>query len=80
LRVSGRARRIHRLESIQEQDDNKQASVNAIRALELMGADEATAGGRTSLPGLQIVIVQGSADARLTQPAIDHQDMRVISE
>jgi hypothetical protein len=68
LRTSGRARRIHRLEQMVEQDDNKQAVVNAVRALELMGDDEGMAASRAnSLPGLQIVVVQTGTP--LTQPA-----------
>jgi len=67
LRTSGRARRIHRLEQMVEQDDNKQAVVNAVRALELMGDDEGMAANRAnSLPGLQIVVVQTGTP--LTQP------------
>jgi hypothetical protein len=61
LRTSGRARRIHRLEQMVEQDDNKQAVVNAVRALELMSDDDGSAVARANtLPGLQIVIQTGS--------------------
>ncbi|MCK1718874.1 hypothetical protein [Bradyrhizobium sp. 141] len=57
LRTSGRARRLHRLEQMSEQDDNKQAAVNAILALErLAPSDEAAVGRAASMPGLQIVI------------------------
>ncbi len=56
LRLSGRARRIHRLDAISEQDDNKQAAVNAIRALDNMAEDEAASTTRRSSPGVTIVI------------------------
>jgi hypothetical protein len=58
LRVSGRARRISRLEAIVEQDENKQAAVNAARALELMGTDEAArvSDNPPVLPGVVIYI------------------------
>lgn len=57
LRTSGRARRLHRLEEMAEQDDNKQAAVNAILALERLAPGDETASGRVaSSPGLQIVI------------------------
>jgi hypothetical protein len=39
LRLSGRARRIHRLESVVEQDENKMAVVQASRTLDGMGED-----------------------------------------
>jgi hypothetical protein len=61
LRVSGRARRIHRLEQMVEQDDNKAAVVNAALALERLGDSEDSQRAAKSLPGLQIVIVQGGA-------------------
>jgi hypothetical protein len=68
LRTSGRARRLHRLEAMAEQDDNKQAAVNAILALErLAPTDEAAAGRVSSMPGLQIVIQTNSP----TPPTID---------
>jgi hypothetical protein len=41
LRLSGRARRIHRLEAVVEQDDNKMATVNAALALERLGDADA---------------------------------------
>lgn len=68
LRTSGRARRLHRLEAMSEQDDNKQAAVNAILALERLAPNEDEARTATnSLPGLQIVIVQGGS----APPTID---------
>jgi hypothetical protein len=62
LRVSGRARRLHRLEELALQDDNRNAAVAAIKAAEMI-PDEATARGGQTLPGLQIVIVQGAPTA-----------------
>lgn len=67
LRVSGRARRIHRLEQMVEQDDNKAAVVNAALALERLGENIDGSRASTAMPGLQIVIVQGQI------PAIDAQ-------
>lgn len=61
LRVSGRARRIHRLEAMVEQDDNKAAVINAALALDRLGDVDAQTRGVQSLPGLQIVIVQGGS-------------------
>lgn len=71
LRTSGRARRIHRLEAMLEQDDNKAAVINAALALDRMPDEMAGGRGNASLPGLQIVIVQGGNDARLTQVSAD---------
>lgn len=69
LRVSGRARRIHRLEALTEQDENKQAAVNAARALDLMGDDTAATAGIGHRPGLVIVVVnQAGAEQRLAPP------------
>lgn len=67
LRTSGRARRIHRLEEMLEQNDNKAAVINAALALDRM-PDEVANRGSQALPGLQIVIVQGQSLER--QPAI----------
>jgi len=58
LRTSGRARRIHRLEQMQEQDDNKAAVVNAILALERLGDSQVTgAAGQSATPGVIIQIL-----------------------
>jgi hypothetical protein len=62
LRTSGRARRIHRLEAMQEQDDNKAAVVNAILAIEGMGNDQASVNAQqTHSPGVVIQIINTSA-------------------
>lgn len=56
LRLSGRARRIHRLEAMVEQDENKQAVINAVRALDHIDEAQQSAAGRTQMPGFVIVI------------------------
>lgn len=61
LRTSGRARRIHRLEAMVEQDDNKAAVVNA--ALALDRTDESSIQSTRSsqaTPGVCINIITGS--------------------
>jgi hypothetical protein len=73
LRTSGRARRIHRLEAMLEQDDNKAAVINAALALDRLSDEALTGRGAQSLPGLQIVIVQGGAPAA-TPVTIEHSD------
>lgn len=60
LRTSGRARRIHRLEAMLEQDDNKAAVINAALALDRM-PDQEVSGRSAATPGLQIVVIQGGA-------------------
>ena len=83
LRTSGRARRIHRLEAMLEQDDNKAAVINAALALDRV-SDEALSRTAQSIPGLQIVIVQGGVagptDARLTHATIDASKMIDVSD
>lgn len=67
LRTSGRARRIHRLEAMVEQDDNKAAVVNAVLALERLGETQGNANaGHSITPGVVIQIVQAA-------PLIAHQ-------
>jgi hypothetical protein len=61
FRVNASAGNIHRLLKLAVQEDNKAAAVTAIKAMEQIGEVEAASGIRTSLPGLQIVIVQGVA-------------------
>jgi hypothetical protein len=64
LRTSGRARRIHRLEAIAEQNSNLNAAVYAIRELD-RDRDEAPAGGgRGSVPGVVIVVNTGGGPAQ----------------
>lgn len=77
LRTSGRARRLHRLEAMAEQDDNKQAAVNAILALERLAPSDELASGRVaSSPGLQIVIQTNSPNP----PTIDVTPARDIPD
>lgn len=60
LRLSGRARRIHRLEEMVEQDDNKAAVINAALALERLGETEETSTrrGAAAMPGFTIQLIQ----------------------
>jgi hypothetical protein len=69
LRVSGRARRIHRLEELSEQNSNMQAAVNANRALENMAEDAAAAAGIVRPAGMLIVVVDGQGRPLPVQPA-----------
>jgi hypothetical protein len=59
LRLSGRARRILRLDELAHQDENRNAAVAAIKAVEEMGSDQQAQFARQPqvVPGLQIVIV-----------------------
>ena len=68
LRTSERARNIHTLAEVRDQKSNQMARVQAVKALEQIDDEREAGRGANSLPGLQIVIVQGgSAPA----PAID---------
>lgn len=61
LRLSGRARRITRLEELVEQDDNKQAAINACLALDRIDADQHQRNnGQQLSPGLVIVVNGGN--------------------
>lgn len=76
LRLSGRARRIHRLEAIVEQDENKQAAVNACRALDGHEDTAASMGYVQRQPGVTIVINSGPMMAQdqteAAKPLIEH--------
>lgn len=61
LRTSGKARRIHRLEAMLEQNDNKAAVINAALALEGMGKDQAAVNAGQSRTAGVVVIIQGNA-------------------
>lgn len=74
FRVNASAGNIHRLLKLADQDDNKAAAVSAIKAIEQIGEVEAATGHRSSLPGLQIVIVQSPA----TRIAADTSHSQVI--
>jgi|SRR5882757_1164967 len=80
LRTSERARNIHTLAEVRDQTSNQMARVQAVKALEQIDDDQAQSGGRQSLPGLQIVIVQGGVGTQLTQRPVIDADMKVISE
>jgi hypothetical protein len=83
LRESVRARNVHRLDGIADTSKNDMARVASIKALEQIAdqADERGQGrGAAILPGLQIVIVNGTTAPRIigpapfpAPPAIDHQ-------
>ena len=85
LRLSGKARRIHRLNEMVEQDDNKAAVVNAVALLERLGDDNPLSSlNNTRSPGVVIQILGNASvsqiDAPLTQPmTIDHES-RDISD
>jgi hypothetical protein len=76
LRLSGRARRLHRLDELAAQDTNKNAAVAAIKAAEHI-ADEAAAGRPAPFMGLVVQIVQAPPPPRTIEaqptklPAID---------
>lgn len=73
LRLSGKSRRIFRLEALSEQDDNKQAAINAIRALDQLEDEQhqRASGGYSSSPGLVIIVQPGASVATKT---IEHTD------
>jgi hypothetical protein len=69
LRLSGRAKRPHRLEEIAGMDRNLNASVAAIKAAEQLADEPARSGqGAITMPGL-VIIVTKSAPA--PSPVID---------
>jgi hypothetical protein len=57
LRVSGRAKRLHRLEELAEQNTNMNAAVAAIKTAELMPDDPVKRGGAVASPGIVIRVV-----------------------
>jgi hypothetical protein len=71
LRTSERARNIHALVRIRDQDENKIAAVAAVKALEnISDEDTSLAGSRQFTPGLVVVIEAGPS--RVAQrPVID---------
>jgi hypothetical protein len=73
LRTSGRARRIHRLEELSEQDDNKAAAVNATLALDRI-EDQQVAASRQQVPGF-ILVIGSTADVK---PGVLMGQQRVI--
>jgi hypothetical protein len=70
LRLSGRAKRLHRLEALAEQDGNRNAAVAAIKAAEQIGDGQAASStliGRVA--GVVIVVTDRWADMRPEQDA-----------
>ena len=70
LRTSERARNISALAKVRDTSDNGMAVVSAAKALEQIAeqGEERTRPGLGMLPGLQIVIVSGSAPPRTIGP------------
>jgi hypothetical protein len=66
LRESVRAKNFHRLDDIAEKSPNAMAKVAAIKTMEQLSDQETATRGSQTLPGLQIVIVQGGH----TEPAV----------
>jgi len=56
LRESERARNIHALVAVRDDADNAMARVQAVKALEGIGADDQAAGARAQAPGIVIMI------------------------
>jgi hypothetical protein len=56
LRTSERARNIHALVEVRDQEENKMARVQAVKALEQISDEAPAARGSQSQPGLTIVI------------------------
>jgi hypothetical protein len=79
LRTSERARNIHALVEVRDQDENKMARVQAVKALEQISEDAPANGAGGRVPGMQIVIVQGSNGAQSTQPTTIDVNMRALS-
>lgn len=80
LRLSGRARRIHRLEAMVEQDDNKAAVINAALALDRIGEEQQLAARSTlQAPGfmIQVIVQQPSPMPHMqsneAKPLIEHE-------
>jgi len=72
LRTSGRAKRLHRLEQLAEQDENRNAAVAAIKAAEQIG-DDAAGGARAAAfgPGVTIQIVTAAPAEERQRLTID---------
>lgn len=81
LRTSGKARRIHRLEELSEQDDNKQAAINAIRALDQL-EDDASISRRTGFaasPGFIINIINAPGQGDMRAPNVREAERPMIT-
>jgi hypothetical protein len=82
LRDNLRAHNVHRLDTIADSSKNDMAKVAAIKTMEVIAdqADEKQRPGTALLPGLQIVIVNGTSTPKVIGPApfpapqtIDHE-------
>jgi hypothetical protein len=73
LRVSGRAKRLHRLEQLATQDENRNAAVAAIKAAEQLGDDRMASGAQQQMPGFVVVIRHAVMDAPPPRTIIDAQ-------
>jgi hypothetical protein len=60
LRTSERARNIHTLVDVRDQESNQMARVQAVKALEQIDDVEQASRGSQMQPGMQIVIVTGA--------------------
>jgi hypothetical protein len=71
LRDNLRASNVHRLDGIADESKNDMARVAAVKALEQIAdqADERQRSGSQVLPGLQIVIVNGTSTPKVIEPA-----------
>jgi hypothetical protein len=65
LRVSGRARRIHRLDEISEQNTNLNAAVAAIKAAELVDEDRVGSGASAPFSGVVVNIITAAPAAKV---------------
>ncbi len=72
LRTSERARDIHTLNEVRDQTSNQMARVQAVKAKWQIEDGETGARSANSLPGLQIVIVQGNAAAPMVDVTPTH--------
>jgi hypothetical protein len=75
FRLSGKARRLHRLEEIAASDKNLNAAVAAIRVAESLEPDPGLRSGMVTTPGLIIQIVDGPR-VRPAAPVIDVEPAR----
>jgi hypothetical protein len=85
LRTSLRAKNVHRLDGIADKSANDMAKVAAIKTMEAIAdqAEEKQRPGVAMLPGLQIVIVNGTSAPKVIGPApatspqtIEHEPAR----
>ena len=61
LRTSGRAKRLHRLEALAAQDDNRNAAVAAIKVAEQIADDPVKHGAAVASPGIVIRVLNVSS-------------------